>query len=65
MVLICKPDEAKGGEHVASAAAESGILGGLTEWVTTKKMPTWGTCAGMILLSDRLVKDTQKIGGQG
>eukprot|EP01052_Picozoa_sp_SAG31_P035907 SAG31_NODE_4398_length_3239_cov_6.414380_2_plen_191_part_00 len=42
-----------------------GIMAGLSDWVTNRKMPTWGTCAGMILLSDRLVKDTQKIGGQG
>ena len=62
MVLIAQPN-GEGG--VMKVSEEHDILSGLTDWVHEKKMPTWGTCAGMILLSDRLTKDTQKIGGQG
>jgi hypothetical protein len=36
-------------------------LGPLREW-TAAKRPTWGTCAGMILLADRALG--QKEGGQ-
>ena len=37
----------------------------LREWINSKESPrvTWGTCAGMILLSNKI--DGQKEGGQG
>jgi 5'-phosphate synthase pdxT subunit len=63
MVLIAKPDEKTGGEHVAAVAAEAGIIEALHAWVRERQMPTWGTCAGLILLSNGLASGTTKIGG--
>lgn len=47
-----------GGESTTmSIVGEStGIFPALREWVLEKKKPVWGTCAGMILLSDHCVK---------
>ena len=52
-----------GGESTAMAlvAERWGLVQPLQEWVQAGK-PTWGTCAGMILLSDRATG--QKQGGQ-
>ena len=53
-----------GGESTAMhiLGRENGMWTALREWVAAGR-PVWGTCAGMILLSDRLVG--QKLGGQG
>lgn len=52
-----------GGESTAMAlvAERWGLVQPLKDWVSAGK-PTWGTCAGMILLSDRATG--QKQGGQ-
>lgn len=52
-----------GGESTAMAIVgeKCGLFPALKEWVACKK-PIWGTCAGMILLSDHAIK--QKEGGQ-
>jgi pyridoxal 5'-phosphate synthase pdxT subunit len=52
-----------GGESTAMAIVgeKDGVFPALREWVKAKK-PIWGTCAGMILLSNTAVK--QKEGGQ-
>eukprot|EP01031_Cornospumella_fuschlensis_P030275 gene30275-36584_t len=52
-----------GGESTAMAIVgeKCGLFPRLKDWVQTKK-PVWGTCAGMILLSDHAIK--QKEGGQ-
>lgn len=65
MVLIAKPGGHGGGDKVQQVAKDSGILDALTEWVQVKKMPTWGTCAGLILMSNELALGTIKQGGQG
>jgi 5'-phosphate synthase pdxT subunit len=65
MVLIAKPGGHGGGDKVQQVAKESGILDAITSWVQEKKMPTWGTCAGLILLSNELASGTTKQGGQG
>jgi 5'-phosphate synthase pdxT subunit len=65
MVLIAKPGGHGGGNEVQRVAKDNGILDALTEWVQVKKMPTWGTCAGLILLSNELASGTVKQGGQG
>ena len=68
---VRKPDELDGldgliipgGESTSMAliAERWGLVQPLKAWVGTGK-PTWGTCAGMILLSDRATG--QKQGGQ-
>ena len=65
MVLIAKPGGHGGGDKVQQVAKDSGILDAITSWVQEKKMPTWGTCAGLILLSNELASGTTKQGGQG
>ena len=47
-----------GGESTTMSIVgeQSGIFPALREWVLEKKKPVWGTCAGMILLSDHCVK---------
>eukprot|EP01036_Dinobryon_divergens_P034320 gene34320-44333_t len=52
-----------GGESTAMAIVgeKCGLFPVLKNWVASKK-PIWGTCAGMILLSDHAIK--QKEGGQ-
>ena len=53
-----------GGESTAMhiLGRENGMWDSLRKWVRDGR-PVWGTCAGMILLSDALVG--QKLGGQG
>ncbi|KAG6007306.1 hypothetical protein E4U21_006117 [Claviceps maximensis] len=43
-----------GGESttISFVAAQSGLLEPLRDYVKTQKRPVWGTCAGLILLSD-------------
>ena len=65
MVLIAKPGGHGGGEKVQEVAAKSGIMDAVTGWVRERKMPTWGTCAGLILMSNELAQGTVKEGGQG
>ena len=65
MVLIARPDGSTGGKEVAEVAEKAGTLRKLTEWVKERQMPTWGTCAGLILLSNSLALGTTKQGGQG
>mmetsp|Transcript_28931 Transcript_28931/g.39745 ORF Transcript_28931/g.39745 Transcript_28931/m.39745 type:complete len:246 (-) Transcript_28931:152-889(-) len=52
-----------GGESTAMAIVgeKCGLFPALKDWVASRK-PIWGTCAGMILLSDHAIK--QKEGGQ-
>ncbi|EFX01821.1 glutamine amidotransferase subunit pdxt [Grosmannia clavigera kw1407] len=52
-----------GGESttLALVATRSGLMDGLRQFVGAKK-PTWGTCAGLILLAERV--DAAKEGGQ-
>lgn len=52
-----------GGESTALAiiGEETGLFDGLRKWVKSDK-PVWGTCAGMILLSNHAI--LQKEGGQ-
>lgn len=52
-----------GGESTAMSliAARWGLIQPLRAWIKAKK-PIWGTCAGMILLADRV--EGQKTGGQ-
>jgi 5'-phosphate synthase pdxT subunit len=52
-----------GGESTAMAiiAERWGLLEPLRKWVSDKR-PVWGTCAGMILLSNQAIK--QRKGGQ-
>lgn len=52
MVLIAKPNASTGGTGVVEVAKKSGVLEALTDWVRVRGMPTWGTCAGLILLCD-------------
>ena len=44
-----------GGEStvIGRLAESSGLLGPLRQWTTSNK-PTWGTCAGMIMMADRI-----------
>ncbi|KAH7134203.1 PdxT/SNO family [Dactylonectria macrodidyma] len=53
-----------GGESttISFVAAQSGLLEPLRDFVKIKKRPTWGTCAGLILLSDEA--NATKKGGQ-
>jgi 5'-phosphate synthase pdxT subunit len=53
-----------GGESTAISlvAADAGLLEPLREFVKVQKKPTWGTCAGLILLSDQA--NATKKGGQ-
>ena len=53
-----------GGESTAMGliAARQGMLEPLREWVNVKKRPTWGTCAGLVMLSDKA--EGAKEGGQ-
>lgn len=53
-----------GGESttISFVAAQSGLLEPLREFVKILKRPTWGTCAGLILLSDEA--NATKKGGQ-
>ncbi|PSS05146.1 class I glutamine amidotransferase-like protein [Coniella lustricola] len=53
-----------GGESttIALIAAQSGLLEPLREFVKTAQKPTWGTCAGLILLSEEA--NAAKKGGQ-
>ncbi|KAI0482018.1 class I glutamine amidotransferase-like protein [Xylariaceae sp. FL0804] len=53
-----------GGESttLSLVAAQSGLLEPLREFVTVRKKPTWGTCAGLILLSREA--SATKRGGQ-
>lgn len=52
-----------GGESTSMGliAERWGLVDPLREWVQSGK-PTWGTCAGMIMLADRA--EGQKLGGQ-
>ncbi|KAI0889506.1 SNO glutamine amidotransferase [Annulohypoxylon maeteangense] len=53
-----------GGESttLSLVAAQSGLLEPLREFVKVNKKPTWGTCAGLILLSEQA--SATKRGGQ-
>ncbi|ROV95259.1 hypothetical protein VPNG_08955 [Cytospora leucostoma] len=53
-----------GGESttIALIAAQSGLLEPLREFVKAAQKPTWGTCAGLILLAE--VANSTKKGGQ-
>ncbi|KAF5025636.1 hypothetical protein F66182_2242 [Fusarium sp. NRRL 66182] len=53
-----------GGESTAISfvAAQSGLLEPLRDFVKVQKRPVWGTCAGLILLSDEA--NATKKGGQ-
>ncbi|KAH6895888.1 PdxT/SNO family [Thelonectria olida] len=53
-----------GGESttISFVAAQSGLLEPLRDFVKVQKRPTWGTCAGLILLSDEA--NATKKGGQ-
>ncbi|KAI1099661.1 SNO glutamine amidotransferase [Jackrogersella minutella] len=53
-----------GGESttLSLVAAQSGLLEPLREFVKVSKRPTWGTCAGLILLSEQA--SATKRGGQ-
>jgi len=53
-----------GGESttISLVAERSGILNNLREFVKVKRKPTWGTCAGLILLAESANKT--KKGGQ-
>ncbi|KAM4054398.1 SNO glutamine amidotransferase family protein [Hirsutella rhossiliensis] len=53
-----------GGESttISFVAAQSGLLEPLRDFVKTQKKPTWGTCAGLILLSEQA--NATKKGGQ-
>ncbi|KAM3476804.1 hypothetical protein MY5147_003021 [Beauveria neobassiana] len=53
-----------GGESttISFVAAQSGLLEPLREFVIVLKKPTWGTCAGLILLSEQA--NATKKGGQ-
>lgn len=53
-----------GGESttLSLVAAQSGLLGPLREFVKINKKPTWGTCAGLIFLSEQA--SATKRGGQ-
>ncbi|KIL92897.1 hypothetical protein FAVG1_04078 [Fusarium avenaceum] len=53
-----------GGESttISFVAAQSGLLEPLRDFVKVKKRPVWGTCAGLILLSDEA--NATKKGGQ-
>ncbi|ATY60431.1 pyridoxine [Cordyceps militaris CM01] len=53
-----------GGESttISFVAAQSGLLEPLREFVKVLKKPTWGTCAGLILLSEQA--NATKQGGQ-
>jgi 5'-phosphate synthase pdxT subunit len=49
-----------GGESTTMSIVgeQTGIFPALREWVLEHKKPVWGTCAGMILLSDECVKSS-------
>ncbi|KAJ3070189.1 hypothetical protein HK102_006731 [Quaeritorhiza haematococci] len=53
-----------GGESTTMAliAERNGLLQPLREWIKTASRPVWGTCAGMILLSNQAHQT--KMGGQ-
>ncbi|RGP77536.1 glutamine amidotransferase [Fusarium longipes] len=53
-----------GGESttISFVAAQSGLLEPLRDFVKVQKKPVWGTCAGLILLSDEA--NATKKGGQ-
>ncbi|KAM0432975.1 hypothetical protein ACHAPT_004680 [Fusarium lateritium] len=53
-----------GGESttISFVAAQSGLLEPLRDFVKVQKRPVWGTCAGLILLSDEA--NATKKGGQ-
>ncbi|KAK4691598.1 pyridoxal 5'-phosphate synthase pdxT subunit, partial [Lecanoromycetidae sp. Uapishka_2] len=53
-----------GGESttIALAAARSGLLDPLRDFVKVRRKPTWGTCAGLILLAESANRTKQ--GGQ-
>ncbi|EQL02085.1 pyridoxine [Ophiocordyceps sinensis CO18] len=53
-----------GGESttISFVAAQSGLLEPLRDFVKCQKKPTWGTCAGLILLSEQA--NATKKGGQ-
>ncbi|KAL2759941.1 hypothetical protein ACRALDRAFT_2096692 [Sodiomyces alcalophilus JCM 7366] len=55
-----------GGESttISLVAAESGLLEPLRDFVQQKRNPTWGTCAGAILLADEANAASTKKGGQ-
>ncbi|KAK8043065.1 Pyridoxine [Apiospora phragmitis] len=57
-----------GGEstHLSRAARECGLLEPLREYVKVKRRPVWGTCAGLIMLSEEASaakKDGQELIG--
>ncbi|ORY59670.1 class I glutamine amidotransferase-like protein [Pseudomassariella vexata] len=53
-----------GGESTTLSllATQSGLLGPLRDFVKVKRKPTWGTCAGLIMLSEEA--SSAKRGGQ-
>ncbi|KAL8706112.1 MAG: hypothetical protein Q9201_000814 [Fulgogasparrea decipioides] len=55
-----------GGEStsVSLVAARSGLLEPLRDFVKIHRRPTWGTCAGLILLSESANRTGAKKGGQ-
>ncbi|KAL8736984.1 MAG: hypothetical protein Q9181_002124 [Wetmoreana brouardii] len=55
-----------GGEStsVSLVAARSGLLEPLRDFVKIHRRPTWGTCAGLILLSESANRTSAKKGGQ-
>lgn len=70
-VEVRKPEELSGVDALIIPGGEStsmgliaerwGLVDPLKKWVQSGK-PTWGTCAGMIMLADRA--EGQKLGGQ-
>ena len=58
IVLIAEPSQ-----PVGSTEQQGGMLEALRGWVRSGRA-TWGTCAGLILLSDRIEQTTSKSGGQ-
>ena len=63
-LALCDALVLPGGESTAIGliAARQGMLEPLRDWVNVKKKPTWGTCAGLVMLSDKA--EGAKEGGQ-
>ena len=55
-----------GGESttIANLLLSSSLLLPIRTFILQSRYPTWGTCAGAILLSDHLLQTSQKKGGQ-
>ncbi|TGZ80031.1 SNO glutamine amidotransferase [Ascodesmis nigricans] len=63
-LTLCSALIIPGGESttISLLAASNHLLGPLRDFVKLQKRPTWGTCAGMILLAEQA--DRTKRGGQ-